>query len=138
MTRSRNARAGIDRITSGSRLPNRLRCRHHFTRRNAVDSHRACDVLQSLIAKVDEGKLQLVANLIVCDARKTDAARLGNPFKSRGDIDAISEEIAIINNDIADVNADPEFDPLALAGQKHSALPCCVAHQPRNVPRPRR
>ena len=43
-----------------------------------------------------------------------DTARLRNPFKTCGDIDTIAEDIVVIDDDVADVNADPKFDPLGL------------------------
>jgi hypothetical protein len=52
--------------------------------------------------------------LIVCGTRNADATRLGDPFKACRDIDAIAEDIAIVNDNVADVNADAEFNPLVL------------------------
>ena len=43
-----------------------------------------------------------------------DATRLSNRFQPRGDVDAVTENIVIIDNDVTDVNADAKFDPLVL------------------------
>ena len=40
-----------------------------------------------------------------------DAARFGDSLKARGDIDPIAENIVVIEDDVADVNADAKFDP---------------------------
>jgi hypothetical protein len=42
--------------------------------------------------------------------RQADATWLGNSFKTRRDIDAVAEDIVLIDDDVADVNADAEFD----------------------------
>ena len=43
-----------------------------------------------------------------------DASGFRDPFQTRGDVDAIAEDIVFIENDVADVNADAEFDPWIL------------------------
>ena len=43
-----------------------------------------------------------------------DAARLGNSLKARGDVDSVAENIVVVDDDIADVNADPKLDPEVL------------------------
>ena len=45
---------------------------------------------------------------IVGDA---DAARLGDSLKARCDVDAVAENIVVVDDDVADVNADAKFDP---------------------------
>ena len=42
------------------------------------------------------------------------AARLGNAFQPRGDIDAVTENVVVIKNDVTDMDTDAEFDPLIL------------------------
>jgi hypothetical protein len=53
--------------------------------------------------------------------RDANAARLRNPFKTGGDIDTIAEDIVVIDNDVADVNADAKFDRSAFARTRTSA-----------------
>ncbi len=43
-------------------------------------------------------------------ARKTDAAGIGQAFQARGDIDAIAEDVAILDHDVADVDANSQFE----------------------------
>src|ERR1700682_933463 len=40
-----------------------------------------------------------------------DASRLGNPFKAGGDIYTVPEDIVVVDDYVAEVNADAEFDP---------------------------
>ena len=37
-------------------------------------------------------------------------ARLGDALETHGDVDAVTEDIVLIDDDIADVQADPELD----------------------------
>ena len=43
-----------------------------------------------------------------------DAARLGNAFQTRCDIHTVTEDIVVVDDDVPDVDADPQFDPLIL------------------------
>jgi len=43
--------------------------------------------------------------------RNSDASGVGNPFEPRRDIDAVAIDIALVNYDVTDVDADAEFDP---------------------------
>jgi hypothetical protein len=49
---------------------------------------------------------------VVTEAPASHAARLRNAFKARGDVDAVAEDITFLNDDIADVNSDADFDAL--------------------------
>ena len=55
-----------------------------------------------------------------------DAAGVGDPLQPRGDIDAVAENIVVIDDDVADMDADAEFDPLRLGdvdiAHGHAAL----------------
>src|SRR5205823_838498 len=44
--------------------------------------------------------------------RDANPTRFGQPFKTGSDIDAVAENIAVLDNDISDVDADAELDPL--------------------------
>ena len=46
--------------------------------------------------------------------RHGDSAGLCDAFKPRGDIDAIAENIVVIDNHVAEVDADPKLDPPVL------------------------
>jgi hypothetical protein len=55
--------------------------------------------------------VNLASDLPVRVVGDADAARLRDPLKTRGDIDSIAEDIVVVDDDVADVNADAEFDP---------------------------
>jgi hypothetical protein len=54
----------------------------------------------------------LIAYLIARDARNHDAAGIGQGLQTRHHIDAVSENIIAVENDVADIDADAEFDAL--------------------------
>ena len=64
--------------------------------------------------KIVTGDLDLAPDLPIGVIRHANAARLGDAFKPRGDIDAVTEDVVVIKNDVTDVDADAEFDPLIL------------------------
>ena len=41
----------------------------------------------------------------------TDAAWLGDSLEACGDIHAVAENIVVVDDDVAEVNADAKFDP---------------------------
>ena len=53
---------------------------------------------------------ELVAHRIAHRARDEDAARLGEPLQAGGDVDAVAEDVVALDDDVAEVDADAEFD----------------------------
>ena len=49
-------------------------------------------------------------DLIIDVARDADAARLGEALQARGDVDAVAEDVAVFEDDVADVDADAVAD----------------------------
>ena len=82
--------------------------------RHRVSAHRPCNVLDVLLAHIRERVGELVADLIPHDAADTDPARLGEGFEPRGDVDAIAKDVVVVDDDVAEIDADAEFDALAL------------------------
>ena len=46
--------------------------------------------------------------------RNADTARLCDPFETHRNIDPVTKDIIVFDNNITDVNADAKFDPLVL------------------------
>ena len=46
----------------------------------------------------------------MCIIGNTDATGLSNPFKAGGNVDAVAEDVAVVDDDIADMNSDTELD----------------------------
>ncbi len=79
---------------------------------DAVDPHRPRDVFDLLLALVVEGEIELVAHLVAHDPADADPARLGQGFQARGDVDAVAVDVVVVADDVADIDADAEFDAL--------------------------
>ena len=46
--------------------------------------------------------------------RDADAVRLGDSLQPRCDVDAVALDVALLNNDVAEIHTNPECDPLFL------------------------
>src|SRR5580692_5493022 len=73
-----------------------------------VGPYRMSNVLQVLLAKIRKFDRNLAADLIVGGRRDADAARFGDPFKPRRDIDAVAKNIVVLYQNIAQIDSDPE------------------------------
>ncbi len=77
--------------------------------------HRLGDVLELGLPEIADRHFEPALDLTICVLGQTDRARLGDPFKPRGDIDAVAHQVAVaLLDDVADVNPDAEFDPPVL------------------------
>ena len=88
--------------------------------------HRLGDVLDGLLALVEEFEFELVADLIAHHRRAGDAARPRQPLQPRRHVDAIAIEIVAIDDDVAEIDADAELDVPVLGNPgvalRHAAL----------------
>jgi hypothetical protein len=86
-----------------------------------VDTDWPRDVFDRLLAHVIETKTELIAHLIVHDARNHDAPGIGQRLQPGRHIDAVTEDVIPIDYDVADVDAT-EFVRLS-AGTLDCAQP---------------
>jgi hypothetical protein len=77
-------------------------------------------VLDLLLALVFESAIKPVAHLIAHHPADADAAGLGQSFEARRDIDPVAEDVAFLDDYVAEIDPDAEFD--ALLG-RHSGVP---------------
>ena len=73
--------------------------------------HRPGDVLDPLLAAVFEGDVEPVADLVAHHPADADLTRLGQSFEAGGDVDAVAVDVALVEDDVAEVDADAELDP---------------------------
>ena len=66
---------------------------------------------KDLLADVVEGDIHLAADLPMGVVGDAHAARLGDPLETRRDIDAVAENIVVVEDDVADMDADAKLDP---------------------------
>jgi hypothetical protein len=87
---------------------------HGATVWDAPDPHRFGDILQGLRTQVLKRYIYLATNLPTSVIRDADTARVCNPLETHCNIDPVTKDIVLFDNDITDVNADAELDPLVL------------------------
>jgi hypothetical protein len=90
----------------------RERCLRRSTlgNRDAISMHRAGDVLDLLLALVLEREVELVAHLIAHNPADADPAGFGQGLEARGDVDAVAVDVALIDDDVTDIDADAKLD----------------------------
>ena len=93
-------------------------------RAHAVDADRPPDILQVVRAEILEFVIELVGHMVVGHLGYEDAARLGERLEPGRDIDAVAEDIAVLGDDVAEIDPDPHRKPL-LVGH----LPIVPAHR---------
>src|ERR1700728_1233705 len=117
---------GPSRNVINCRGRNGLRQTFYILCREPEDTDRAGNVLHRLLAEVGERDRELVPDVIVCRSRNAYASGLAKRLQPRGDIDAVAEDIIAVDDDIADVYAEAEYDlPLgndAAVASQHAAL----------------
>ena len=88
---------------------------------SAIGPHRPRDVLERLLAEIDEVRVDLAAHMLVGRARNQHAARLANPFQPRRDIDAIAQNVVALDQHVAEIDADAVDDALRLGRRRRCA-----------------
>jgi len=81
---------------------------------NAVDSQRIGQVLHASLAEIIELKFDLAPNMAKDCLGYIDAARRGDTFQPRCNIDAVTIEIAALYHHVAQVDPDAQNDPSIL------------------------
>ena len=77
---------------------------------SAISAHRPGDVLDLLLAHVLERNGELVAHLIPYHPADADAARFGQGLKARCDVDTVAEDVVVVDDDVAEIDADAQID----------------------------
>src|SRR5258708_9257650 len=89
--------------------------------RKTIDVDRAGDVLDTLLAHVVNRIRKLVPYLVAHGARDADPAGFGERFQASCDIDAVAEDVVVLSDDVAEVDADTKPDA-ALVGHCRFAI----------------
>ena len=93
-----------------------------------IDPDRLGDVLELGRAEIGDREIEPPLHLAIGVLGKTDRARLGDAFQSRGDVDPVAHQIAVgLLDDVAEMNADAELDA-ALGRHAGVALDHAVLH----------
>jgi hypothetical protein len=81
---------------------------------HSPNAHRLGDILENLRAHIFEGYIDLAANLAVSIVGNANTPGLRDPFEARCNIDAVAKDIAVVDYNIADVNADAKLDAIVV------------------------
>ena len=73
---------------------------------------RTGDVLHLAHTVIKEGKIQLIADLLLHITGNSNSAQFSDFLQAGGYIDPIAEDIVAVDDDIAQVDSDPVLDPL--------------------------
>ena len=92
---------------------------------DAEHANRPRQILDALLAQILERDAEPVAGLIANGARDADAAGLGELLQARGHVHAIAEDVVVLADHVAEVDADAKAD---LAPRRR------VAVAPRHAP----
>src|SRR5262244_1701425 len=88
---------------------------------NSVNTNRSGNILDCLLAHIIELEAEFVLYLVVNHARHHNAPGLSQRLKARRDVDPVSINIVVIDDDIADINTYAELNSF-LSWQLCSAL----------------
>jgi hypothetical protein len=76
-----------------------------------------------LFAEIVEGHFEAVAQLLVGRGTEADPARLGQRFEPGCNVDAVAEYVVLLNDNVAEINADAEPDPPLLGNLGFALVP---------------
>ena len=80
--------------------------------RDAISADGLVDILDAVFALVLKAEVGVAQQLVAHAACHVDLAGLGQTFEARRDIDAVAVNIALVDDDVAGIDADAQLDPL--------------------------
>ena len=85
--------------------------KHSWWRRHEpVDPHRPRDVFERLLPHVFEGEVETACGVFPNAGRDADSSRLGQGFEPGRDVDAVAKDVAVLDDDVPDIDPDAEVD----------------------------
>jgi hypothetical protein len=97
---------------------------------HTVYAHRPGDIAQLVLAEVVERNVQPAGDVFPHARRDAYLAGLGQCFQPSGDIDAVPEDIATLDDNVPDVDPDAFFDGKISIALHHCRLQfCCTAQR---------
>ena len=78
---------------------------------NAIDAHRLHDVLKLLLTHFGDIERELAFDLLIGVVGKPDRAGTGQRLDSGGDIDPVAVDVALVDDNVTDVDAYAELNP---------------------------
>src|SRR5499426_815009 len=81
---------------------------------HAIHPHRPRDVLELPVAYILEGDIDLPLHVFLHATRYADSTRLRQPLQTCRHVHAVAVNVSAIDNDVTDIDAHAELDPLVL------------------------
>ena len=75
-----------------------------------VSANRLGDILDAMAAERMVIEIELIPDLLVDSAGDANGAGSGESLKASCDVDAITEDVATIDDHVAEIDADPQFE----------------------------
>jgi hypothetical protein len=100
---------------------------------NPVNPNGSGNIFESLFALIIEREIEPPNGVFLNTGRNANASRFRQTFKASSDVHAVTEDVAVLDHDVADVDPDAEFDAaVRCAGIAlgHAALPLGCTTQP--------
>ena len=95
---------------------------------NRKDADRSRNVLDLPLADIDKGYVQVSVHLIAHGTGDAYSAWFSNGLQPRGDVDTVACDVVAVDDDIAEVDADPELNPFAVDSSRlRSAIARCTS-----------
>ena len=82
--------------------------------RDAERPHGPRDALDDLLTQVLEAEADEVADAVADTAAHADATRVGQGLEPCSHVHAVTEDVAVLDHDVADIDADAEQHPARL------------------------
>jgi hypothetical protein len=79
---------------------------------DAIKPDRPSDVLQLRLTEILEVEVEFARRVLLNTRRDADAAGLGQALEPRRNVDAVAEDVAVIDHDVALMAADTKLDAL--------------------------
>src|SRR5476649_1301081 len=75
-----------------------------------MDADRSGNIFDRLLAQIFETEAELVAHLIMNDARNHDSTGIGERLQPRCHVDTVAKDVVTVDHNVADIDADAELD----------------------------
>jgi hypothetical protein len=56
-------------------------------------------------------EIELIPDLLINGVGDANGTRLGESLEAGGDVDAIAEDVAAVDDNVAEIDTDPELEP---------------------------
>ena len=119
-------------LREGGCLLQRGRKRRCALGRPGPDADRILDVLEAVVAGIDQRHGEMLACLLVGLGRYREAAGARHGFEADGNVDIVTEDLVLVGDDVTHMDAEPELHG-AIGGQMMITLRHQRLHRDRGL-----